>query len=103
MRCVPPENRPTGPEVNACNGFLGSEIANLSALEAIVALGGVAHGAVLKALGQRKAAWPFGHGARHDLPDGPLLADSYHCSRYNVNTGRLTETMFDSVFENLGI
>ncbi len=103
VRCVPPENRPTGPEVNACNGFLGSEIANLSALEAIVALGGVAHGAVLKALGQRKAAWPFGHGARHDLPDGPLLADSYHCSRYNVNTGRLTETMFDSVFENLGI
>jgi len=101
VRCVPPENRPTGPEVNACNGFLAAEIAGLASLRTILALGGLAHGAVLKALGERKAAWSFAHGARHRLPGGFVLADSYHCSRYNVNTGRLTEATFDAVVGDL--
>lgn len=101
VRCVPPENKPVGAEINACNGFLTSEIAGLVNLQHIVALGGIAHGAVLRALGKRKSHFPFAHGARHTLSNGVLLTDSYHCSRYNTNTGRLTETMFDEVFEGL--
>ena len=98
VRCVPPQNKPTGPEINACRPFLEHEIATMTNLECIVALGGISHGTVLTALGQRKSAWKFGHGALHRLPSGPLLADSYHCSRYNTNTRRLTEAMFHAVF-----
>jgi len=98
VRCVPPQNKPTGPEINACRPFLEHEIAAMTNLECIVALGGISHGTVLTALGQRKSAWKFGHGALHRLPGGPLLADSYHCSRYNTNTRRLTEAMFHAVF-----
>jgi len=101
VRCVPPENKPVGAEINACNTFLGDEIAGLPALSQIVALGGIAHGAVLKALGMKKSAFKFAHGAQHDLENGLRLTDSYHCSRYNTNTGRLTEAMFDAVFESL--
>ncbi len=102
VRCVPPENKPTGAEVKACGAFLAAEMAALPRLRAVLALGAVAHGAVLTALGVRKSAHRFGHGARHQLAGGLVLADSYHCSRYNTNTGRLTEAMFHAVFEGLG-
>lgn len=99
VRCVPPENKPTTSEIATCRPFLAAHIALRPALRVILALGTIAHGSVLAALGQRKSAWPFAHGALHRLPGGPILADSYHCSRYNTNTGRLTEPMFHAVFE----
>jgi uracil-DNA glycosylase family 4 len=100
-RCVPPENKPLPEEVANCRQFLVGEIAAMSKLRAILALGQIAHGAVLTTLGQRKSAFAFKHGALHALPNGTLLADSYHCSRYNTNTGRLTTAMFETVFEEL--
>ena len=101
VRCVPPKNRPEAREVNACRGYLASEIAAMAGLEAILALGTIAHNAVVSALGLKRPAWPFGHGALHELPDGLVLADSYHCSRYNTNTRRLTPEMFEEVFRQL--
>ena len=98
VRCVPPGNRPRGPEIRACRPFLAAELAALGRVRAIVALGTVAHDAVLDALGIRRKLFPFRHGAARRLRGSLLLADSYHCSRYNVNTGRLTETMFRDVF-----
>ncbi|HWE73050.1 MAG TPA: uracil-DNA glycosylase [Stellaceae bacterium] len=100
-RCVPPENKPLPEEVATCRQFLIAEIAAMPRLRAILALGQIAHGAVLGALGQRKSAFAFTHAAMNVLPDGKLLADSYHCSRYNTNTGRLTPAMFEAVFEEL--
>jgi uracil-DNA glycosylase len=97
VRCVPPENKPTPAEAAACRPFLAGEIAALPRLRVVLALGRIAHDQVLRALGLRLAAYPFAHGAIHALPDGKRLADSYHCSRYNTNTGVLTETMFDEV------
>ena len=99
VRCVPPQNRVTGPETMTCRSFLISEIAMMSNLKAILALGGVSHGAILASFGLKKSASKFAHAARHDLPGGLILTDSYHCSRYNTNTGRLTEKMFDDVFQ----
>ncbi|MCZ6467109.1 MAG: uracil-DNA glycosylase, partial [Alphaproteobacteria bacterium] len=101
VRCVPPENNPTGPEIAACRPFLDGEIGALRHLKVVLALGVVAHGAVVAALGEKKSAWPFRHGAVHRLGCGLVLADSYHCSRYNTNTGRLTEAMFHAVFEQM--
>lgn len=101
VRCVPPENKPTTVEIRTCNPFLAAEIAALPDLGAILALGGIAHGAVLTALGHRKSAFAFAHGAMHALPDGLILADSYHCSRLNTNTGRLTEAMFHRVLADI--
>lgn len=101
VRCVPPENRPTGAEVAACLRFLAAEIGALTGLKAILALGALAHGAVLAALGLRKSANKFGHGRLYELPGGLTLADSYHCSRYNTNTGKLTPAMFDAVFADI--
>lgn len=101
VRCVPPENKPTSAEINACRSFLTAELAAMPRLAAVLALGTVAHGSVLAALKQRRAAFPFTHGAQHRLSSGLLLADSYHCSRYNTNTGRLTTEMFEAVFEAL--
>jgi len=101
VRCVPPENKPTGVEIRTCGRFLASEIAAMPRLEALLALGAVAHGAVLAALGLTRARYRFAHGAVHPLPDGRSLTDSYHCSRYNTNTGRLSEAMFHRVFEDL--
>ncbi len=101
VRCVPPENKPTPLEISACRPFLVEEIASLASLRAILALGSIAHGSVLKTLGERLAQFPFGHGAIHELKNGLLLADSYHCSRYNTNTGRLTPDMFRAVFNEL--
>ena len=98
VRCVPPQNKPETAEIAACRTFLAAEIAALSRLRAILALGAIAHHAVLAAKGLRRAAYPFGHGALHQLPDNVLLADSYHCSRLNTNTGTLTTEMFEAVF-----
>lgn len=99
VRCVPPENKPTGPECKACRPFLIDEIGAMKNLRVILALGGVSHGNILSALGERKKDFPFGHGNRHTLSNGLWLVDSYHCSRYNTNTGRLTTQMFHDVFE----
>ncbi len=97
VKCLPPQNKPVGAEVNACNGFLAAELDALGDEAVVLALGGVAHKAVIKALGLRQADFVFGHAAEHRA--GRLtLIDSYHCSRYNTQTGRLTEAMFDQVF-----
>lgn len=102
VRCVPPENKPIGAEVRACRDFLVREIEAMTALKVILTLGHLSHNAVLGALGHKQSAAKFGHGARHEgLLDGVTLADSYHCSRYNTNTGRLTGAMFDDVFEGI--
>ncbi|CCQ73567.1 uracil-DNA glycosylase [Magnetospira sp. QH-2] len=101
VRCVPPENKPTGPEVTACRPFLIDEMAAMPNLRVVLCLGGLSHGAVLSALGEKKSAWPFKHGSQYRLSSGLILADSYHCSRYNTNTGRLTEAMFHQVFQDL--
>ncbi len=98
VRCVPPQNKPTGTEINACRPFLADEIASMKNLQVILSLGLVSHNTVLAALGEKRSAWKFAHGAMHELPSGLNLADSYHCSRYNTNTGRLTENMFRDVF-----
>jgi uracil-DNA glycosylase family 4 len=89
-RCVPPQNKPLPVEVKTCRPFLVSEIASLPRLQVILSLGHISHDTVLATLGHRRAAYPFKHGAIHVLPDGLRLADSYHCSRYNTNTGVLT-------------
>lgn len=101
VKCLPPQNKPTGPEVRSCNGYLATEIATLPAAAVILALGRIAHDAVLAAVGVRRGAHPFAHAARHDLGRCRLV-DSYHCSRYNTNTRRLTPAMFDAVFERIG-
>ncbi|MGH7038728.1 MAG: uracil-DNA glycosylase [Stellaceae bacterium] len=101
VRCVPPHNKPEPGEIAACRPFLIAEIAAMPRLRAIVALGAIAHHAVLVALGLPRSRFPFAHGRVHVLPDGPWLADSYHCSRYNTNTGRLTAAMFEAVFATL--
>jgi uracil-DNA glycosylase family 4 len=97
VKCLPPDNKPVGAEINTCNRFLAKELALLPASSVVLALGGIAHRAVIKALGMRQAEYKFAHAALHDLGEFRLL-DSYHCSRYNTNTRRLTEAMFDDVF-----
>jgi len=97
VKCLPPENKPVGAEINTCNSFLANELKLLPAGAVVVALGGIAHCAIVKAMGLRQADYKFGHAALHDLGNFRVL-DSYHCSRYNTNTRRLTEEMFDSVF-----
>jgi uracil-DNA glycosylase family 4 len=97
VKCVPPENKPTPEEIRICNRFLADELATLPKLKVLLALGSIAHDAVLVALGQKKSAAKFAHGARHALPRGLVMFDSYHCSRYNTNTGRLTTEMFRDV------
>lgn len=98
VRCVPPQNKPVGAEAKNCRPFLTAEIAAMPNLKIVLALGTLAHNGVLASLGLKQSAAKFGHGAFHDLGEGLLLADSYHCSRYNTNTGRLTEDMFGAVF-----
>lgn len=100
VRCLPPQNKPTPAEIKTCNGFLSAQIAAMPKLRAVVALGRIAHDATLSALKQRKAAHPFGHGAEHDMGRFRLF-DSYHCSRYNTNTGVLTPAMFEAVFASV--
>jgi uracil-DNA glycosylase family 4 len=98
VRCVPPQNKPETAEIVACRPFLAGELAALPRLRTVLALGAIAHHAVLAAKGLRRAPYPFAHGALHTLPDGLTLADSYHCSRLNTNTGTLTTEMFEAVF-----
>ena len=97
VKCLPPDNKPVGAEINTCNSFLASELKLLPAGAVVVALGGIAHRAIVKAMGLRQADYKFGHAALHDLGHFRVL-DSYHCSRYNTNTRRLTEEMFDAIF-----
>ena len=100
VRCVPPENKPVGAEISTCRNFLTPTIARFPNLRAILTLGTIAHQSTVRALGLRVASFPFAHGARQEA--GPItLFSSYHCSRYNTNTGRLTEEMFVSVFRDI--
>lgn len=97
VKCLPPDNKPVGAEINTCNVFLARELEALRANSVVLALGGIAHRAILKALGARQADFAFAHAALH-RPGHIRLLDSYHCSRYNTNTGRLTAIMFDAIF-----
>lgn len=104
VRCVPPQNKPVGAEVKACRPFLVAELEAMHRLEVVLALGGLAHNATLATLGYRQSAFKFGHGAKHPIDVGTrsvLLINSYHCSRYNTNTGRLTTEMFEDVFTDI--
>jgi uracil-DNA glycosylase family 4 len=96
VACVPPENKPTPLEQKTCRQFLTRRLAEQKP-KAYLALGRIAHDSLLTALGEKKSARPFGHGAEHDLVSGARLFDSYHCSRYNTNTGVLTAAMFEDV------
>lgn len=102
VRCVPPQNKPQTTEIANCGRFLAAEIAGLPSLRAILALGAIAHDSVLSALGLRRSLFRFAHGRIHPLPSGLLVADSYHCSRLNTNTGKLSPEMFEAVFAAVG-
>jgi uracil-DNA glycosylase family 4 len=97
VKCLPPDNKPIGAEINTCNSYLANELQTLAESSLVLALGGIAHRAIIKALSLRQADFKFGHAALHDLGRVRLL-DSYHCSRYNTNTRRLTNDMFDAIF-----
>ena len=101
VRCLPPANKPTTAEIRECNGHLRAELAAMSRLRIIVALGAIAHQAVLRAYGLKLGAYSFGHHVRHALPDGRQLVDSYHCSGYNWRTGRLSRDSFEAVFAGI--
>jgi len=98
VKCLPPQNKPVGAEVNTCNTWLAQELEALPDAYVIIALGGIAHKSVIKAFGLRQADYSFGHNQLHKLDRGVLI-DSYHCSRYNTNTKRLTTPMFEAVFK----
>lgn len=100
VRCVPPENKPIGAEISTCRSFLGSTLLEMPSLRIVLALGRIAHESTVRALGTIPARAPFGHGKAHDI-GGVTLISSYHCSRYNTNTGVLTEAMFRSVFADI--
>ena len=99
VKCLPPQNKPLPEEVRTCRTFLEAGIAELPNAAIFIALGQIAHQSAVKALGGRLPKARFGHLAEHRMPDGRILIDSYHCSRYNTNTGRLTAEMFEAVFE----
>lgn len=99
VKCVPPENKPTPEEIRTCNKYLAAELQLAQRGTVLLALGSIAHAAALKALGLKATAYTFGHGAEHELPTGHTLLDSYHCSRYNTQTRRLTEDMFLKIFQ----
>lgn len=99
VKCLPPENKPEPSEIRTCNRFLAEELAHSAEARVILALGQVAHKAILMACGLKQSALAFAHGARHDLPGGRVLVDSYHCSRYNTQTRRLTTEGFQHVFQ----
>lgn len=98
VKCLPPGNKPVGAEINTCNAFIAAELAALPDDAIVVALGGIAHRAVIKAVGGRQVEYKFGHLAEHEVSGRFTMLDSYHCSRYNTNTGRLTPEMFEQVF-----
>ncbi len=98
VRCVPPQNKPEAQEINACRPFLIKEIEAMKNIKMILSLGLVSHQSVVKTFGLKQKDFKFGHGAQHQLNEKITLIDSYHCSRYNTNTGRLTTEMFEDVF-----
>lgn len=98
VKCVPPENKPTPAEIRTCNRYLAAELHQAGERSILLALGTIAHNAALRALALKPSDYAFGHAAEHLLPNGAVLIDSYHCSRYNTQTGRLTEQMFADVF-----
>jgi uracil-DNA glycosylase family 4 len=98
VKCLPPDNKPVGAEINTCNVYLSGELELLPTPRVVLALGGIAHRAVIRALGLRQAEYKFAHAAEHRVDGRLLLLDSFHCSRYNTNTGRLTTAMFEAVF-----
>lgn len=100
VKCLPPENKPTTQEITTCNDFLRAELTALPGDLLIIALGTIAHKAVLRALDLKQSAFAFAHGAKHVLPGGQRLLDSYHCSRYNTQTRRLTPAMFHKIFKD---
>jgi len=99
VKCLPPQNKPIGAEIKNCQDFLLAEINSLTSLKLIVTLGSVAHRSLVRAMGGKQKDFKFSHGGVHDLPNKMTLINSYHCSRYNTNTGRLTTEMFEDVFE----
>ncbi len=101
VKCLPPENKPTGAEIKTCNAYLQAELAGLKKGAVILALGGIAHKAVISALGLKQVDHPFGHGLKYPLPRAQQLLTSYHCSRYNTQTRRLTTPMFEQIFRNI--
>ena len=101
VRCVPPKNKPIGAEIASCRPFLLADIMAEPRPRALLALGRIAHDSILTCLGKKKAQFPFGHNVRHEMDAGLALYDSYHCSRYNTNTRRLTPDMFEAVFERI--
>jgi uracil-DNA glycosylase family 4 len=101
VKCLPPQNKPRPDEIRQCNSYLRNELGQLPAGSVIIGLGKIAHDAVLKALDLRLASYAFGHGCSHQLPRGTLLVDSYHCSRYNTQTRRLTGEMFAGIFRRV--
>lgn len=101
VKCLPPQNKPAGTEIAACNRYLAAELDGLGPDAVVLALGAIAHNAVLKSRGVRQSQFRFAHAAEHRLPDGRLLIDSYHCSRYNTQTRRLTEGMFEALFSRI--
>ena len=100
VKCLPPENKPLPAEIKTCNQYLAAELDSLKSVKVVLALGLVAHEAVLLASGLKRSALKFAHGAEHTLPEGRTLFDSYHCSRYNTQTRRLTEEMFGKVLKS---
>jgi len=98
VKCLPPDNKPIGAEINTCNYFLANEIGALPRNSVVFALGGIAHRAIVKAVGGRQADYKFAHAAEHNVEECFTMLDSYHCSRYNTNTRRLTTEMFHAVF-----
>lgn len=98
VKCVPPQNKPTPAEIRSCNKYLAAELAGAQRTTVLLALGSIAHNATLRALRLKPSDYPFAHAAEYTLPAGRTLIDSYHCSRYNTQTRRLTEEMFDAVF-----
>lgn len=99
VKCLPPQNKPSGEEIRSCNNFLKNELHALQAGACVIALGSIAHSAILRAFGLKIKEYPFVHNKLHNLPNDISLIDSYHCSRYNTQTRRLTEPMFQAVFQ----
>ena len=98
VKCLPPENKPTGDEITTCNSYLVEELKSIDKKAVILCLGLISHKAVLKALSLKQSIYPFKHGISYSLDNGHTIVDSYHCSRYNTNTRRLTEEMFSDIF-----
>ena len=101
VRCLPPQNKPVGAEINTCRPFLLDQIESMDSLKALLCLGKISHDSTVRALGLKLKDYPFGHHKIYDLPSGLRLYTSYHCSRYNTNTKRLTEEMFYNVFNDI--